>query len=709
MIKSVTWARIIAAVFYFAASQSGLGNTTITRYKAPSPYDFSMKQTADMMELGPKGQSLAFVKRDYVRICRSERFERLPMDACRSTQRVLAPIETVSIVDTNTMEVFEIVKIPDDAQVNWMEWTSSNNLLISVTTALKIGQREVSFPVGRILSIKTDRSRPMVVLFGQEKLLLKNNRGLSRVVHMLHDDPDHVIMGARQNKDFDLFKVNVNDGEAKRVAKGKRRTLSWFTDTNGSPSIRMDCTTDSCRTIKAYRPADGADPNEEDTDWLLFRTFKQKRRHDEEFLELSPIAPSDNPFQYYVLTAGEGEERRSIKLIDIRTNSFIKTIFSDPVHDVSGGYINPETGRYAGAQIWRDRLDYEFVDPALSTHWAGINAYFDNAFNVSLTGFSEDGQVAIVYASAPNHPGAYYLYDFERQSMDFIVATHRELPDDLDSSTDILSIPTRDGQSITAYHTKPGLSSQPTQGNPLIMLIHGGPEARDKYDYSRDVQFFASRGYQVVTINFRGSDGYGRAFAEAGYREWGGIMHTDIIDATRFMAAQGHTSGQRTCVMGHSYGGYAALLAAALSPQDFACVIAGSGPSDLNESLAYERKTHGPNSGNLEYWETVIGDRKADKAKLAQISPINLTNMYDDPILLIHGRFDRVVPLSHSTLMKEALISAGVDVDSYYPYACHHHDHWTIDTSIAYFQTVGRFLRRAFKSVNGDIEADDSP
>jgi dipeptidyl aminopeptidase/acylaminoacyl peptidase len=376
---------------------------------------------------------------------------------------------------------------------------------------------------------------------------------------------------------------------------------------------------------------------------------------------------------------------------------------------VSGGYINPETGHYAGAKIWRDRLEYEFIDPDMSKHWAGINAYFDDASNVTLTGFSEDGQVAIVYVSAPNNPGAYYLYDFGRRSMDFIIATHEELPGVLDSSTEIIRIPTRDGQSITAYHTKPGVSSRRTQGNPLIMLIHGGPEARDKFNYDRDVQYLASRGYQVVTVNFRGSDGYGRAFAEAGYREWGGIMHTDIIDATRFMAAQGHKSGQRTCIIGHSYGGYAALLAAALSPEDFACVIAGSGPSDLNESLAYERKTYGAKSGNFEYWEKVIGDRKADKAKLAQISPVNLTHLYDDPILLIHGKYDRVVPVSHSIEMEEALVSAGVDVDTLYPYACHHHNHWTVDTSVNYFITIGRFLRRALNSVNADIQADDSP
>lgn len=477
----------------------------------------------------------------------------------------------------------------------------------------------------------------------------------------------------------------------------------------GSPSIRMDCTSRSCRTIKTYRPAEGADPNNKDADWVLFRTFKQKRRDDEEFLELSPIAPSDDPYQYYVVTEGEGDERRSIKLIDIRTNEFIKTVFSDPVYDVAGGYINPETGHYEGAKIWRDRLEYDFVDDALNKHWAGINAYFGETFNVTLTGFSENGNVAVVYASAPNHAGGYYLYDFAKKSMDFIIATHKELPDALDSTTDILSIPTRDGQSVTAYLTKPGKVSYAQDGNPLVVLIHGGPEARDVFDYDRDVQFLASRGYQVLKVNFRGSAGYGRAFAEAGYRQWGGNMHTDIIDATRYVVAEGYTSGKRTCVMGHSYGGYAALLAGALSPDDFVCVIAGAGPSDLNASLKFEHKTHGPQSGNFEYWEKVIGDRKADKAALAQISPVNLADRYDDPILLIHGRSDRVVPISHAAAMKDALTDVGADVSGYYPNECHHHGHWRIDSSIRYFQKLEGFLRTSLEPINTALYNQDSP
>jgi dipeptidyl aminopeptidase/acylaminoacyl peptidase len=677
--------------------------------KIPSHHDFAMKETAGMMELGPRGLSLAYVHREYVEICRSVTLERLPVESCDGSERFLAPVKMVYIVDVATMTLVERVKIPDDADVNWLEWTSSNNLLVSITTSWKIGRRQITFPTGRVLSIKTDRSGPMVILFGQEQRLLKNNLGLAGVVHMLHDDPDHVIMGARRNNDYDLFKVNVNDGSATRIAKGKRRTNAWFTSIDGSPSIRMDCRTDSCQTIKAYRPADGADPNDEDADWVLFRTFKKKRRDDEEFLELAPISPSDNPYQYYVVAEGEGDARRSIKLIDIRTNEFIRTVFSDPVYDVSGGYINPENGQYAGAKIWRDRLEYEFVDPELTEHWGYINAYFDETFNVSLTGFSRDGQIAVVYASAPNHPGVYYLYNFETKTMETITATHSEIADGLDSTTDILSIPTRDGQSITGYHTQPGTLSYNPEGNPLIVLIHGGPETRDVYNYDRDTQFLASRGYQVLRINFRRSSGYGREFAEAGYRQWGGVMHTDIIDATRYMAAKGFTSGERTCVMGHSYGGYAALLAGALSPDDFACVVSGAGPTDLNASLAYERETHGSKSSNFEYWTKVIGDRRADRDALASISPLNLVGRYDDPVMLIHGRADRVVPATHSAEMHAALKAEGVKVTGYFPYECHHHNHWRIETSQQYFEQLEYFLQQALRPVESATDNPDSP
>ena len=209
--------------------------------------------------------------------------------------------------------------------------------------------------------------------------------------------------------------------------------------------------------------------------------------------------------------------------------------------------------------------------------------------------------------------------------------------------------------------------------------------------------FLASRGYQVLQVNFRGSSGYGRDFAEAGYGEWGGVMHEDIIDATRHLVSEGAARHETSCIMGYSYGGYAALLAGALQPQDFACVIAGGGPTDLYESLKQDRKAYGKDSSTFEYWTRSIGDMKADRDHLDAISPINLVSRFDDPVLIFHGSEDSIVEVNHSEDMVKALQDAGKDVTYLTLDEGHYHNRWSIESSTEYFETLERFLDDVFK------------
>ncbi|GHA92572.1 prolyl oligopeptidase [Algimonas arctica] len=672
----------------------------------PSAHDFAMKKTVSLLELGPEGQQAALLSRTYAKICRSDRWEREPLDKCKPDEQKLAATDKVLIVDLKTKKPVNAISIPDDVTVNWMEWTSPNNLLVSITTGWKIGRRSYTPPTGRILSVKTDGSAPMVMLFGDEERLLRDNRRLSRTVDLLHDDPHHVIMGAWRNGDYDLFRVNVDDGDAVRVAKGRALTIAWYTNRDGVPSVRLDCTSRSCRKIKLHRPADGADPNDEETDWINVRTFKQTRRGKEDVLEIDWVAPTDVDDEYYVMVEGEGEERRSIKIYNIRTDTFVRDVFSDPVYDVNWPLINSETGNYAGAAVWKDRLTYHLLDTDLQKHLNAINAFFEDRWNITMTGFSDNGQVAVVKASAPNDPGSYYLYDFTTHNVVPLTNTHTSLPGEFNSRTQVVSVTTRDGQSISAYHTVP--SPDRVRGGiaPLIVLVHGGPEVRDYFDYDRDVQFLASRGFQVLQVNFRGSSGYGRSFAEAGHRQWTGIMHNDVMDATRQLVADGHATPATTCIMGHSYGGFAALYAGAMQANEFACVIAGAGVSDLYESLKQDRKKYGYDSTTFEYWSKSIGDMKTERDQLRASSPVNLADRFDDPVLLIHGENDGIVDFSHSEDMKKALEKAGKTVGFLELDEGHYHNRWSIECSTEYFERLESFLETVFPvATDGSVQA----
>lgn len=693
----------LAGLVTIASSQTAMAQAGAQGLTAK---DFAMTRSTGLVELGPKGQSLAFLSRNYSLICRNSQLERQPVESCGEDDRHLAPNDNIIIIDIEKMAQHRVIPVPADNTINWMEWTSEDNLLISLTTPWKYAGRSSGSstgtrrrnrtyvpPTSRILSVDRDASADAVVLFGGEARMLRNNVHLSHVVDLLHDDPNHVIMGARRRSDYDLFRVNVNDGEATRVAKGKDLTFAWYTDHENKPSIRLDCTTRKCRALDAYRPAEGADPNDEGTDWVKFRRIELRKRGLEDVREIEWVAPTGKPDEFYVEVEGEGEERRSIKTYNVKSGTFTGEVFSDPDFDVRGAIINPETGEYAGAYLWRDRLEYHLTDKQLGRHLKAINAFFADSWNISMTGFSNNGKLAVVMATAPNDPGGYYLYDFETHSVSKLFGLYEHMPPELQAKTDVISLPMRDGTNITGYHTQPMTANV---NPPLIVLVHGGPESRDLYDYDRTTAFLASRGYQVLRLNFRGSSGYGREFAEAGYRQWDGVMHTDVIDATQHMQSQGLATPERTCIMGYSYGGYAALLAGARAADKYACVISGAGPTDLYESLKDDRKDHGNDSAEFEYWTKSIGDMDADRNALALASLAGLAGKFDDPVLLLHGEEDDIVKVDHSDDMFDALDKAGKSV-TYVKFEDegHFHDEWSIETSERYFQAIEDFLATA--------------
>ncbi|MGB3455456.1 MAG: alpha/beta fold hydrolase [Litorimonas sp.] len=671
-----------------------------------------MKSNAASVELSPSGRSLSVLIRNYASVCRADNLKRVALSNCDSDERRLAPTDVVRVFDTQTMQQTRAFALPDDTSLNWMEWTSPDNLLVSITTApryergrartgTRFGPDVFVPPATRILSIAMGRDEP-VLLFGTDMRLVRGNRYLGGTVDLLHDDPDHVLMGAYLSDDYDLFRVDVNDGSAERIAKGTWKTIRWQTDREGRPALRMDCTNASCRSVGIYTPEAGSDPNDEDTRWRRVRTFERIKRGDAaERLGIELIAPAEAANQYYAAVEGDALERRAIKIYDVATDSFVRDVFSDPNYDVGGGLVDPETGQYAGAWLWRDRIEYRLEDKRIAKHLKAINGYFGNEWNVSMLGFSGNGMLAVVYASAPNNAGGYYLYDFEKRHVGLIFDRVDALPADLGSKTEILSVPTRDGQALTAYRTVPTQLAAAGESAPLIVLVHGGPEMRDTFSYDRDVQFLASRGYQVLQVNFRGSSGYGAGFASAGYGEWGGRMQDDVIDATRHLVTSGKADPERICIMGHSYGGYAALFAGAATPELFRCVVAGAGVSDLNASLKQDRREYGADSAVYAYWKVSMVDAREDEAALAAVSPVNMAERFEDPVLLIHGTDDEIVRYSHSEEMRDALRDAGKAVTMLSLGEGHHHDDWSIESSTLYFETLETFLADVFSKQGG--------
>jgi dipeptidyl aminopeptidase/acylaminoacyl peptidase len=226
-----------------------------------------------------------------------------------------------------------------------------------------------------------------------------------------------------------------------------------------------------------------------------------------------------------------------------------------------------------------------------------------------------------------------------------------------------------------------------------VLLPHGGPEARDYFGYDAFAQFLASRGDVVVQPHFRGSIGSGRAFGNAGRGQWGQLMQHDLTDAVRHMVETNIADPAKVCIVGASYGGYAALAGVAFTPELYRCAVAIAAPSDLIEVLSEERRNSGSAAMNYQYWLRSIGDPRTDRERLIAASPARSPERITAPLLLIHGETDETVPIRQSQLMMQAMSRVGrparlirlEDSDHFW-------DRWSMENRLVLFRETEAFL-----------------
>lgn len=293
---------------------------------------------------------------------------------------------------------------------------------------------------------------------------------------------------------------------------------------------------------------------------------------------------------------------------------------------------------------------------------AGIAAEFDYLQgrchgDISLASRTPDDHHWIVGYQADTAPTRFYHYDRRKRESRYLFSNSRALEALQLQPMQPQSIRARDGLELTAYLTRPE-SAGP---GPMILLVHGGPWARDEWGYQPWHQWLANRGYAVLSVNYRGSAGFGKAFLNAGNRQWGRAMQTDLLDAVDWAVAQGIADPDRLAIMGSSYGGYATLAGLAFSPQTFACGVDLMGPSQLSSLLAaippqwqHER----------EMFRYRVGDHEsaAGRAALAAVSPLDHVAAITKPLLVVQGAHDPRVPRAESDRMVAALQARNIPV-----------------------------------------------
>ncbi|MNQ41635.1 Prolyl tripeptidyl peptidase precursor [compost metagenome] len=323
---------------------------------------------------------------------------------------------------------------------------------------------------------------------------------------------------------------------------------------------------------------------------------------------------------------------------------------------------HPESRLLIGAgRTEEEGVRYEFVEPLAARRWRAIERAFPGK-SPRLVSWNDSLKLVLVFTDT-GEAGLYHLVDFDAGVATEAAAAYPAIAAEQVGAVRPIRYAAADGLDIHGYLTLPPGVTTPTN-LPLVVLAHGGPASRDVAGFDWWAQALASRGYAVLQANFRGSTGYGRAFLEAGYDEWGRKMQTDLSDGVRWLAAEGIVDPARVCIVGGSYGGYAAMAGLTLDKSVYRCGVSINGVSDLRRMINRAAWREGRSNGQtVRYWNRFMGAARSNDRALDALSPALLADQVESPLLLIHGKDDTVVPIEQSRVMAEALRRAGKPVE----------------------------------------------
>ncbi|MBI3707987.1 MAG: S9 family peptidase, partial [Proteobacteria bacterium] len=300
--------------------------------------------------------------------------------------------------------------------------------------------------------------------------------------------------------------------------------------------------------------------------------------------------------------------------------------------DINELVVRGASGRPLAAGAMFERQRWRAVDPAFAADLKAIRAA--TAGDLYFSQFSADGRKVIVYSERDTASPEYALYDRGTRRLRPLLKARKTLDGVALRPLEAVSFRARDGLTIPCYLTLPETGAR---NAPMVLAIHGGPYARDQWGYWPTHQWLANRGYAVLSVNYRGSTGFGKAFVTAADREWGGKMHDDLIDAVDWAVARGIADPKRVGFYGASYGGYSALTAATKTPEAFACIVDIFGIANLLTFMAAIPPYWSP---WFSVWKNRLGDPDTDEGQafLKARSPLTHIDRAFRPILIAQGR-----------------------------------------------------------------------
>ncbi len=469
----------------------------------------------------------------------------------------------------------------------------------------------------------------------------------ARLIAVPNDNANHILIGLNERDPtrHDVYRLSLDSGQRELLIRNEHSIIAWLADQDGRLRLARRHSEDGGTEVLLVVNNRVSDPV----------------YHCEPHETCLPLRILPGGQRVWMLSnRGEDRDLIGLELLDLESGE-VRIFEHDPAReaDLARVLFEPTSARPMATIYDSDQPRLYPQTDAFAAELAWLRERLPDG-QLELVSQSADGRRALVIRSRDVEPGTLYLLDRDERSLDRITDLRPRVPIEAMASTQVIRYPARDGLDITAYLTLP-VGADPER-LPLVALIHGGPWSRDRWGFQPEVQFLANRGYAVFQPNFRGSTGFGKAFLNAGDREWGDAMQNDITDGIEHLVEQGIVDPGRVCIMGASYGGYAALAGLAFTPDTYACGISIVGVFDLVGLIEQLPALWQP------YRQTFIrrlGDpeRPADRARLKRQSPIHHVYAIDSPVLIAHGAHDPRVQRSQSDRMVAAMHQAGREVE----------------------------------------------
>ncbi|MAO09406.1 MAG: hypothetical protein CMC07_00525 [Flavobacteriaceae bacterium] len=559
----------------------------------------------------------------------------------------------IIIIDIDNYSLLHRIPISDQ-QIDALYWLTNRRLLLETG--------------GAIFAMDIDGSNSMMIVDSSAEILnysLKNaylNIRYNSLISLMPEKEHQILIETYDYKAYaSIQEVNVFTGKKYVLYHGKKfKVNKWFLDRNREPRIAMRYKKQGVEFLKF---------NPETEKFSPFKIFINGKAYaldidEDSFLdkELTFEGFGDHPDVIFLTSNIESDKRKLISY-NIEKEEVEETVLEDvncDVIDVTGEGLSfvydNKNQKLAGVKYEGFTPQYKWFSNSFKKHYLKLSKQYPTFFNEFIDSDARSERI-VVYQRSDTNSGNIGVYNTKDNSYSVMFHFNEELNEYSLSKTKSITLQTRDDYKLPCYLNLP-VNYDPNKKYPFVVIPHGGPWARDYWGMEEFSQYFSSRGYITLRVNFRGSTGFGNSHMEAGLNSMDKIMIDDLEDATNEVIKNYNVDSEQVFIFGHSYGGYAVYMSLLKNPGLFVSGVAISAPTDIESWLKKQRKDN--NSMNYKFWIKALGSKKSDY--LESISPINYASFINRPMLILHGKKDEVIPVEQAKNMAKKLRKADKNV-----------------------------------------------